>query len=463
MTSASKFKSNLQSHLNVLFATSTKRLVGVIVLLLVIVAGTVAYRNDWLPVGSVVQKNANRADIANTPTVLSVNVQQIHFVDSIEQARSYTGTVRARRSSELAFEMAGKINEVLVDDGDLVEAGQVIAKMDVATLLAQQAATLARLEQSKFLMNELTAGPREQQIAVAVADVASAKSEYENAKIRSKRRKTLVEKKAIPVEEYDQSKFDVQGAKARWQSAEERLNELKAGTRQERLASQQATVAELEAAAKEVEVAISKSSLLAPYAGTITRRFLDPGSIVQPSNPVCKLVEQSKLEAWIGVPVNVAAQVEIGQQYTVEVGQESYSVTAAAKIKELDASTRTQAVLFEFASEAAQTIVPGQLCRTKITTKVNTSGFWVPNASVTRGVRGLSSLMTLAPDADQPELFRVRRCDIEIIKTDSSRMLVRGTIADGDLVVADGLHRITSGQLVSVAETMKPVDKPTTP
>jgi len=109
-------------------------------------------------------------------------------------------------------------------------------------------------------------------------------------------------------------------------------------------------------------------------------------------------------------------------------------VTASAKIKELDISTRTQAVLFEFAPETTQAIVAGQLCRINITTEVNTSGFWVP------------------------ELYRVRRCDIEVIKTDASRMLVKGTIVDGDLVVADGLHRVTGGQLVSLAEVLKPVD-----
>ena len=459
MSSTSKTKSDPKLHSNVFLAVSKLQLVSLTaLLLLVIVAGVVAYQKDWLPVSWGPQADHSEVDVASNQTILPVNVQRIHFVDSIEQSRRYTGVVRARRSSELAFEITGKISEVLIDDGEQVEAGQVIAKMDVATLMAQRAATLASLEQCKYVMEELTAGPRDEQIAAAVAEAAAAKSEYDNAVIRSKRRRALVAKKAIPVEEYEQSKFDVQGAKARWQSTVERMNELQAGTRQERISAQQATVAKLEAEVKEVEIAIGKSSLVAPYAGTITKRFLDPGSIVQPSNPICKLVEQDKLEAWIGVPVDVAAQVTVGQQYIVDVGQASYDVTASAKIKELDISTRTQAVLFEFAPETTQAIVAGQLCRINITTEVNTSGFWVPNTAVTRGVRGLSSLMTLAPDVDQPELYRVRRCDIEVIKTDASRMLVKGTIVDGDLVVADGLHRVTGGQLVSLAEVLKPVD-----
>lgn len=445
MNNASQNKSNINSK---------PRLVGMIVLLCVAIAAAVAYQNGWFAdVGAT-----DNSGTANAQTILPVNAQQIRFVDSIEQSRSYTGTVRARRSSELAFELAGKISEVLVDDGQQVESGQVIATLEVATLQAQQAATLAQLEQSKFLMSELDAGPRKQQIAAATAETAAAKSEYDNAKIRATRRQGLLQKNAISIEEYDQSKSDVRTAKARWQAADERLAELTAGTRRERISAQNATVAQLEAAAKEIEVAISKGTLVAPFSGTVTKRYLHPGSIVQPSSPVCKLVEQAKLEAWIGLPVNVASQIKIGQQYTVEVTGASYEVIASAKIQELDAATRTQAVLFEFTTEAAKSIVQGQLCRILISTEVETAGSWVPNSAVTRGVRGLSSLMKLVPDADQPKLFRVRRCDIEIIKTDSSRMLVKGTIADGDLVLANGLHRVASGQLVSLAETTKAAD-----
>ena len=312
---------------------------------------------------------------------------------------------------------------------------------------------MAQLAQSKFLMSELETGPRKEQIAAASAEAAAARSEYINAKLRATRRHELLKKNAISVEEYDQAKLDVRTARARWQITTERLAELNAGTRQERLSAQQATVTQLEAAANEIEVSIAKSNLLAPYFGTITERFVDPGSIVQPSSPVCKLVENNKLQARIGLPVNIVNEIEIGQQHTVQVADASYDVTTLAKIQELDNATRTQAVLFEFPAETAQAIVPGQLCRIQITAEVETAGYWVPNSAVTGGVRGLSSLMTLVPDKEQPELYRIRRCDIEIIKTDSNQILVKGTIADGDLILANGLHRVANGQLVSLAET----------
>ena len=437
---------------------STPRLVGVIAIVLAIAIGAVVYQNGWL--GG--QSSVAQTDPADSQTVLPVNTQRMQYVESIEQTRTYTGTIRAHRTSDLAFETAGKIIEVLVNDGDQVEAGQVIARLDTDTLTAQQVATLAKLDQSRFLMSELDAGPRKQQIAAATADTAAAKSDYENAKVRAKRREELAKNNAIPVEEYEQAKFDVKSTKARWQSAFERLSELKAGTRQEQLSAQQATVAQIEASAKEMEVMIDKSTLVAPYAGTIVKHYLDPGSIAGPLTPVCKLVEQGNLEAWIGLPMNVAAQTKVGQQHTVLIGDKSYEVTLAAKIKELDTNTRTQALLFKFPTEATETIVPGQLCQIEISTEVPTAGYWVPNTAITRGVRGLSSLMTLVPDADQPELFRVCRCDVEIVKTDSQRVLVQGTISNGDLVVTNGVHRIAIGQLVSLAEqtTTNPDTKP---
>ena len=111
-------------------------LVGLIIVLLVVIAAVVAYQLGWIASSGPTKYSPSTADQVNTKTVLPVNAQRIHFVDSIEQTRRYTGIVRARRSSELAFELTGKIKEVLVDEGQTIQAGQVVATMDTATLQA---------------------------------------------------------------------------------------------------------------------------------------------------------------------------------------------------------------------------------------------------------------------------------------------------------------------------------------
>lgn len=438
----------------------TNRHLSIGITLVAVAIGCWAYQTGFLAalISTPTTATDDTLNIADRQTVLPVNALPIEFVETIQQTRKYTGTVRARRRSELAFEIAGKVTAVLVDEGDRVEQGQVIATLDTATLNAQQSATLARLASATALMRELNAGPRQETIKAAQADVTAAKSEFENATVRLKRRASLVKVRAIPVEEYDQAKFDVRTTEAQLQSASERLAELKAGTREERVSAQQAAVRQLEASAVEMKVAIEKSKLLAPYAATVTRRHVDPGSIVQPSLPVCKLVEQSKLEAWIGLPVDVATEIKTGNQYVVIVNDKRHPVTAAAKIGELDAATRTQMVLFKFEAQASQSVVSGQLCQIQISTEIDSSGFWIPNSALAKGVRGLSSVMALeaANDSDSSgSFYRVRKRDAEIIKTDSNRVLARGTLVDGDLIVADGLHRITEGQLVSLAQPVE--------
>lgn len=415
------------------------------------VFATGSINNPWAGPATA-EATSQQATVGSTQTILPVNVQQVQFVESIQQFRDYTGTIRARRRSELAFEMPGKIGQVLVDEGDRVEAGAVIATMDTATLKAQQSAILAQLAQSESVMNELTAGPRAEKIAAAKANVVAAESEFENAELRLKRRQGLIDVKAIPIEEFQQAKSDVKTTRARLNSVREGLAELEAGTRKEKVSAQAATVRQLEASAKEMEVAIGKSTLLAPFAATVTRRFVDPGSIVQPSVAVVRLVEQDKLEAWIGLPFEVASQIKIGETYVVIVGKQSYSVVASAKIGELDTATRTQTVLFNLDATAADSVVSGQLCQIQISTEVDTSGVWIPNSALARGIRGLSGVLTLEPEEGREGLFRVRKRDIEVIKTDSNRVLAKGTIRDGDRIVVNGVHRITEGQLVSIAQ-----------
>ena len=75
-------------------------LVGLIIVLLVVIAAVVAYQLGWIASSGPTKYSPSTADQVNTKTVLPVNAQRIHFVDSIEQTRRYTGIVRARRSSE---------------------------------------------------------------------------------------------------------------------------------------------------------------------------------------------------------------------------------------------------------------------------------------------------------------------------------------------------------------------------
>jgi multidrug efflux pump subunit AcrA (membrane-fusion protein) len=412
---------------------------------------------------------------------MPVNVLSIEYTDSITQSRRFTGTIRAKNRSELGFERPGKITQVFVDEGDTISAGSPIAKLDVETLLAQKNAAIARRDQARSMLAELESGPRQETIAAARAVQAAARSRAEMAQANLDRRKMLFEKQAISQEEFDVARYGVTTASANLRAADEQLSELESGTRQEQLDAQISMLRQLDASIAEIEVAISKSTLLAPFNGTVTERFLDPGSVAQVSAPVVRLVDEQNLEAWIGLPVAMVSQLAIGSQQEIWVGQKPYPATVVAKIRELDTVTRTQTVLFRIEPYNTSIIVSGQLCEINLSSQSPTSGFWIPNTALAKGVRGLWSVLALTPETTvtdsrvvasmpvvdsaegqsplddavhkpAPRICRVEKRDVEVLVTESNRVLVRGTLSAGDRVVVDGVHRITSGQLVEARD-----------
>ena len=412
-------------------------------------AGSLSSLSPTSAVSSDSSENRSPSRTANSDDirVMPVNVTTVQYVESVTQSRTFTGTIRAKSRSNLGFELSGKIKEVFVDEGDTVSLGTPIAELDTDTLAAQKNAVLARLEQSRNVLAELESGPRSQTINAARASRDAARSQSDMAKTNLLRRESLREAGAISSEEFDRASFGLRTAEANLIAADEQLSELEAGTRQERIDAQISLVKQLDASLEEIDVAIRKSTLTAPFNGTITQRHLDPGSITQASTPVVRLVDEQNLEAWIGLPVAAVAKLEVGDRSEVVIDQKTYDAILVAKIRELDSMTRTQAVVFRLESFDAHAVVSGQLCEIKIASDSDASGFWVPTTSLAKGVRGLWSVMTLVSEKTGGG-FRIQKSDVEIIHTESSRVLVRGTLSDGDKIVSDGVHRISVGQRV---------------
>lgn len=396
-----------------------------------------------------------------SPKPLPVNTMQISLESDVTQTQSYTGTIRARQSSELAFETPGTITEVMVREGEAVTKDQVLARLDTRTLMAQRAAIAARLDQANAMLDEMTAGPRNERIRSATEQVNARKSDFRLAQLNRDRRQSLHKSGAVSDEELDRAQFAVRSAEANLKDAKQRLAELEAGTRKEQLAAQASAVRGLESSLEEIDVSLAKSELLAPFAGTISRRYSDNGSVASASAPVVRLIESGKLEAVIGLPPDVAASVlAAGTDAPVflNVGKRSISASIRSRVRELDPVTRTQNMLLDIDVADTELIVPGELCEWRIEQPANRSGYWLPASALTRGVRGLWSVMAVV---EQEGNYLAEKRDIEVLLTESDRVLARGMLSDGERIVVDGLHRIAAGQQIVDAKQPVPADETT--
>ncbi len=359
--------------------------------------------------------------------------------------RFFTGRVVARRSSDLGFERNGKIETILVDEGQKVAKGTVLARLDTSLLEVQLKVAAAQVLSAQALHQELLAGARPEVMEQARARVRERQAELEEIDLRRARVEELLGRKVAAQSEFDEVERQGIAARARLTSAEHALAELVAGTRKEKVAAQGAVVAQNEARVDELELEITKSSLLAPYAAVVSMRDLDEGAVVAGGTRVLRLVEDAAPEARIGVSLVVADTFTPGSKVIVRIGARREEAEVVALLPELDPKTRTRPLFIRLQGSFA----PSQVVRLVAREKVDIPGFWLPISALTRAQRGLWSCYAVSEEGDKKTISRRA---VEVIYTDGERAYVRGTLQDGDQIVRGGTDRVVAGQNVDVVK-----------
>lgn len=227
-----------------------------------------------------------------------------------------SGTVEAT-DADLGFGAPGRLVEIRVREGDVVEAGAVLARLDASELEARKAAAEAQAEAARAALSELEAGARSEDVAQARAALRAAEQQLEDARRDLARARTLFEGGAISQEAMDKAETRFEVARASVDQAAERLSALEAGPRQERIRAQRAAVSAAEASVLQVEAALANAVIEAPFAGLVTTRHRDPGEAVQPGQPVITLLDTDDRWVRIYVAENRVGAVRIGQRAVV--------------------------------------------------------------------------------------------------------------------------------------------------
>lgn len=383
---------------------------------------------------------------------LPVETTQIQLTKTYQTVHSYTGEVVAMRSSEIGFERSGKLVKVLVDEGDRVTLGTSLGELDTTNLAAQRESLIAQKTQAEARLAELKNGARKEQIAAAEARVRDLAKQLELEKLKSDRREYLYAEGAISKEQLDEVAFNSQALSERLTNAKSTLEELRNGTRYEQILAQQAVVEQLSAQITDLEITIDKSILKAPFTGTIALRYFDEGTVVEAGSPIVRLVEDSKPEVKIGVPINVASKLSSGSHEQVEIGPTTYRATVKSILPEVDRATRTRTVVLQLASTAE--VSPQQIARLQITQTVATEGYWLPVTALVKSDRGLwSCYAVVTTQSNYVTTYQVERRLVEVLETNGEQVLVRGTLKEGETIVTNGTQRLVPGQLVRVGNT----------
>src|SRR5262245_26150381 len=140
----------------------------------------------------------------------------------------------------LAFNNSERISAVLVEEGDRVRPGQVVARLDTSRLKPQVAQAEAQTAAQRQVFERLRNGTRPEEIAQARANLESARAEAINARLRFDRIRRVVERRAGTQEELDSARAAVDTTEARVAVTEKALDLAVAGPRVEEVAEAEA-------------------------------------------------------------------------------------------------------------------------------------------------------------------------------------------------------------------------------
>ncbi len=219
---------------------------------------------------------------------------------------------------DVATKLAGRVEEILVGEGEFVKAGQVLARMQVQTLEAQRDEAIAGRQQALQAVAgaEAQVALRESDRQAALALVVQRESELDAAQRRLARSETLTKEGFTSGQTLDDDRARVRSVGAAVDAAKAQVGAAQAAIVAARAAvtSARSTVDAADATIARIDAELADSVLKAPRDGRVQYRVAQPGEVLGAGGKVLNLVDLTDVYMTFFLPETVAGRVAIGAQ-----------------------------------------------------------------------------------------------------------------------------------------------------
>lgn len=333
---------------------------------------------------------------------VSVSAAAAH-AEMLPELYRASGTVRGRTTIALTSKVAGYVRAVQVRAGDAVVAGQVLVELeanDTRAGVGRQRAELAHAMDGR---------------AEAVSSVDAARAAAELARTSRGRVAKLFESGAVTRQAMDEAEAQARSADAQLAAAEARLRGASSGIEVAR------------AALVEGQTSLDYARVVAPFAGRVVERRIEPGALASPGTTLLVLDDGDRPRIETNVDESRTAAIRIGDPVTVEIGATPITATVGEIVPNVDIASRTFLVKVDL-PPSASSLRPGTFARVAFATGTRPR-LVVPTAAVTT----LGALdRVLVVDQGRARLRMITRGDVRGPWTE-----VLSGLAAGEQVVLD--------------------------
>jgi len=370
--------------------------------------------------------------------------------------RRYAGKAKASRLVDLSFRVAGPLVEFDMDDGQTVEEGELLGRIDPRDFSVRLRSVDSQLDEARSVLTRMQTGARKEDIVKLESEVQRTTAELERADNDYVRYKKALETNAVSKSDVDRMYQMKERAAALLATAQENLKIGQVGARKEDIDAQEAKIRTLDASRDAASDELDYTNLKAPFAGRIARTYVENFQDVKAKQPVLSLQDVSRVEIVVDIPESIAAIADLGQveRYVATFDSlKGREFEVAFQEVEIEADSRTQTYAATFVMDAPEDvrILPGMSATVRIELKADTDvdrkRWWVPADAV------------FTTDGEELFAWRVKsdmtveRIRVVTGEVKDERILITDGLDSGATIVTAGVHQLVPGQKVRKLET----------
>lgn len=280
---------------------------------------------------------------------------------------------------DIAAKIAGRVQSILVNEGDFVTPGQVVAHMDTAVLDAQRREAEAQLRQAETAVAtaESQVAQRESERAAAVALVAQREAELNVIRKRLARFETLAAQGIVPPQDLDDARASAQSAQAAISAARAQVAAAEAAiaTARSRVIESRSNIDAARATIERLQADIDDSALKAPRDGRVQYRVAQLGEVLSAGGIVLNMIDLSDVHMTFFLPETVAGRVAIGSdvhlvldavpQYVIPAKVSFVADVAQFTPKAVETASERQKLMFRVKAQIAPELLKRHIRRVK--------------------------------------------------------------------------------------------------
>jgi multidrug efflux pump subunit AcrA (membrane-fusion protein) len=344
-----------------------------------------------------------------------------------------SGAVEANVTAQGAFQIAGRVAKVLVEEGQAVTKGQVLAELDSTDYRNGYDAAQAQADAAQAVDRKAQAGPRSQELEQAHIDYERWLDEYN-------RMKFLYEHKSLAANDFKK-------IEAGYQAAQQRYEMAKQGTRVE---DKQAANGQFRAASAQMHEAqkrLGDTKLRAPISGFVGMRRIDVGDTVGAGMPVISVLDLNPVKVRVAIPEDEIGKVREGARATVTIPSldgrafegkvETVGVAA-------DPASRTYSVKIAVPNPA-RLLRAGMVSQAKVFGTAMVNAITVPGNAIVHDPQGVAHVYVYSP-AQQ----RVYARRVEVGGLIGNEVEIRSGLNGDEQVVVAGQQNVREGSPAKV-------------